>query len=67
MQFFLPKFFLATPPGTPQNGPPKNQFFERAQGRVLLIFDISRYLRDKYFDIVRGCHPPQGPPQKSIL
>ena len=28
-QFFLPKFFGATPPGTPQNGAPKNQFFER--------------------------------------
>ena len=30
MQFFLPKFFGATPPRTPpQNGAPKNQFFER--------------------------------------
>ena len=29
MQFFLPKFFGATPPGTPQNGVPKKTFFER--------------------------------------
>ena len=29
MQFFFPKFFGATPPETPQNGAPKNQFFER--------------------------------------
>ena len=28
-QFFLPKFFGATPPGTTENGTPKNQFFEQ--------------------------------------
>ena len=26
-----------------------------------MFFDISRYLRDKYFDIVWGCHPPGTP------
>ena len=31
-----------------------------AQARVLLCFDISRYLTDKYFDIVWG-GPPNGP------
>ena len=35
-----------------------------AQARALVLFDISRYLTDKYFDIVWGCHiPPRGPPQ----
>ena len=29
LQFFLPKFFGATPPGTPQNGAPKKTIFER--------------------------------------
>ena len=29
MQFFLPKFFGAIPPGIPQNGAPKNPFFEQ--------------------------------------
>ena len=41
-----------------------------AQARVLLFFDISRYLIDKYFDIVWGATPqgpPQMDPQKSIF
>ena len=41
-----------------------------AQGRVLLFFDISRYLTDKYFDIVWGATPrgpPKWTPQKSIF
>ena len=33
-----------------------------AQARVVLVFDISRYLTDKYFDIVWGA-TPWGPPQ----
>ena len=33
-----------------------------AQARVLLFFDISRYLTDKYFDIVWGATPPGTPP-----
>ena len=41
-----------------------------AQDRVLVVFDISRYLTDKYLDIVGGCHPPgnppNGPPKTSI-
>ena len=42
--------------------PPKS-IFGMAQARVLLCFDISRYLTDKYFDIVWGCDPPLGTPQ----
>ena len=57
MQLFLPKVFGATPPGTPQK-----LIFGTAQARMLLFFDISRYLTDKYFDIVWGCHPPRTPP-----
>ena len=35
-----------------------------------MFYDISRYLTDKYFDIVWECHAPWGPPnrpQKSIF
>ena len=28
-----------------------------------VFFDISRYLRDKYFDVVWGYRTPQGPPK----
>ena len=72
-QFFLPKFFGATPPGTPPKWGSKKSIFWTAQARVLVVFDISRYSTDKYFDIVWGCHPlgvppprgatPSGPPQ----
>ena len=34
-----------------------------AQLRVPVFYDISRYLTDKYFEIVWGCHP-QGPPHE---
>ena len=39
--------------------------------RMTVFSDSSRYLRDKYFDIVWGYHipwgpPPNGPPQKSL-
>ena len=37
--------------------PPKINFFT-AQLRVPVCYDISRYLTDKYFDIVWGCPPP---------
>ena len=43
-------------------GPQKIRFLT-AQARVLVDFDISRYLTDKYFDIVWGCHAPRGHPQ----
>ena len=33
-----------------------------AQGRVLLFFDISTYLTEKYFDVVWDA-TPRGPPQ----
>ena len=42
-----------------------------AQARVIVVFDISRYLTDKYFDIVWGCHPPKplqmDPPKINFL
>ena len=42
-----------------------------AQARVLVLFDISRYLTDKYFDIVWRYHLPVDPhkwtSQKSIF
>ena len=34
-----------------------------AQARVPVFYDISRYLTDKYFDIVWECHPPRDPPK----
>ena len=46
--------------------PPQKSIFWTAQARVLVFYDISRYLPDKHFDIVWGCHP-LGTPQKSIF
>ena len=43
---------------------PKKFIFLTTQARVLVVFDISRYLTDNYFDIVWGCHPPRGPPRE---
>ena len=43
----------------PPRGPPQNHFFWMAQVRVPVCLDISRYLTDKYFVIVWGCHPPK--------
>ena len=40
-----------------------------AQARVPVFYDISRYLTDKYFDIIWGATPfppgtpPNGPPK----
>ena len=36
-----------------------------AQTSLPVCFDISRYLTDKYFDIVWGCYLPRGPPKRS--
>ena len=55
-------------------GPQKINFL-MAQARVPVLFDISGYLTDKYFDIVWGWHLPGDPfkwtpqmePQKSIF
>ena len=70
MQFFLSKFFRATPPEPPKMGPQKINFL-MAQARVLLFLDISRYLTDKYFDVVWGCHAPgdtpNGPQKNNFL
>ena len=66
MQFFLPKFFGATPPGTPPNWGPKKLIFERLKLECYL-FLISVDIKDKYFDIVWGCHPPREPPKNQFL
>ena len=46
---------------------PQKSFFSKAQLRVPVLYDISRYSTDKHFDIVWGCQPLRGPPQKSIF
>ena len=61
MQFSFPKFFGANSPGTPQKS-----IFLTAQARVLVLFDISKYLTDKYLDIVWGC-PPGNPPKNPFF
>ena len=48
---------------------PRESMFLTAELWVPVCFDISRYLRDKYFDIVLG-HPPGDPqmdPQQTIF
>ena len=58
-KIFLPKFFLLQlHREPPENGAPKNPFFEWLKLECYFFFDISRYLTDKYFDILWGCHPP---------
>ena len=42
-------------------GTQKKPIFCTAQARALVFFDISRYLRDKCFDLVWGCHPQANP------
>ena len=59
--FFSQKFWGQLHLGTPQNGAPKNQFFERLKLECYFVFGISRYLINKYFDIVWGCHSPGDP------
>ena len=49
----------------PQNRASKNLFFERLKLKCY-FFAISRYLTEKYFDIVWGCHLP-GDPQKQFF
>ena len=47
----------------PKMGPQKINFLNGLRARVLVFFAISRYLTDKSFDIVWGCHPPPWNPQ----
>ena len=54
---------LLPPPPPPPGEPPQKSIFLTIQRRVPVFFNISRHLRDKYFDIVWEYHPPQGPPQ----
>ena len=60
-QFFFRNFLGQLHQEPPKWGP-KNQFFERLKLGCYFFFDISRYLTDKYFDIVWGYHPPRDPP-----
>ena len=61
---------MPPPWGLPQMDPPKS-IFSTAQLRVPVFYDISRYLTDKYFGVVWGCHqpgdPPNGPPKINFL
>ena len=66
MQFFLPKFFGATPPGTPPKWGPKKSIFLTAQARVLRFFDISRYLTN-ILTWFGGATPPRGPPKNQFF
>ena len=70
-QIFWHSLGVPTPRGPPKWTPQK-WIFWRAQSTMLRFYDISRYLTDKYFDIVWGCHPPsrgtpKWTPQKSIF
>ena len=57
----------ATPRGLPQTGPLKIKFLHD-QVYIACVFDISRYVRGKYFDRVWGYHPPpNGPPKNQFL
>ena len=51
------------------NRPPKNEFFEWFELGCQFFFDISRYLTEKYFDIVWEYQPPPPPgtPQNLIF
>ena len=50
---------------------PTKSFFSAAQLRVPVLYDIGRYLTDKYFGVVWGYHlprdPPNGPPKINFL
>ena len=50
---------------------PYKSIFLMAQVRVLVVYDISRYLTEKYIDIVWGSHsletPPNGPPKNQFF
>ena len=37
-----------------------------AQARVQVFFAVSRYLRDKYYDVAGGTTPLGDPPKKTI-
>ena len=60
-----------TLPRGPPKWTPKTSIFWMAQIRVPVCVDISRYLTEKYFDIVWGGipleTPPKWTPQKSIF
>ena len=55
------------PPGDPPKWTPQKSMFWTAQVSMPVCFDIRRYLTDKYFGVVWGCHPPWGPPKNQFL
>ena len=61
-QFSLPKFFGATLLVTPPKLGPKKSIFLTTPARAPAVLNISRYLTDKYFDIVWGYYTPPPPP-----
>ena len=46
---------------------PQKSIFFLAQLRVPVCYDNSRYLTEKIFDIVWGCHPLRGPPKNQFF
>ena len=57
------------PPPPPRDSPewiPQKSIFWTAQFTVPVCFGISRYLTDKYLDIVWGCHPTGTPPNRPL-
>ena len=62
MQFFLPKLFGGTPPGTPQNGALKKYNFLRAQARALVFFLYQQILNRQIFWRNLGVPSPREPP-----
>ena len=61
---FFSRNFWGNSIGNPPNGASKYQFFERLKLRCYFFFNISRYLTDKYFNVVWGCHPPGDSPNR---
>ena len=44
---------------------PQKIDFLNGSSQGATFFDISRYLTDKYFDIVWGCHPSRTPQNRA--
>ena len=61
-QIFWRSLGMPLSPRTPQKS-----IFWTAWLRVPVYFDMRRYLTEKYFDIVWGCHPPGDPPKLNFL
>ena len=62
-QLFWHSLGVPPPRGPPQMDPPKINFLNSSTW-VPVCFDISRFLTNKFFDMVWGCHPPRDPPNR---